>query len=219
MKLIAWLSNSVILALFLVRHAAPRPRIVLQWENHPLYRRIRARGRLRRLYPHHCAPLWQTCPRKSHHPCGEYDRSRRHDCSQLYLQPGQAGRSDHRSFRRHIDLAACVGQRSGKIRRTQIRLARRAYRRSRRLRSDQSQRISTLDGWLTAKEAVKMGGHGPGGVTSDTARILRDALGLPLRVIDGYKCPGPIRLAAESRRSLRRVLGLGVYETDLVSGP
>ncbi len=44
-----------------------------------------------------------------------------------------------------------------------------------------------------------MGGHGPGGVTSDTARILRDALGLPLRVIDGYKCPGPIRLAAESR--------------------
>ena len=58
--------------------------------------------------------------------------------------------------------------------------------------------ISTLDGWLAAKEPVKMGGHGPGGVTSDTARILRDALGLPLRVIDGYKCTGPIRLAAES---------------------
>jgi hypothetical protein len=58
--------------------------------------------------------------------------------------------------------------------------------------------ISTLDGWLTAKEPVKMGGHGPGGVTSDTARILRDALGVPLRVVDGYKCTGPIRLAAES---------------------
>jgi tripartite-type tricarboxylate transporter receptor subunit TctC len=58
--------------------------------------------------------------------------------------------------------------------------------------------ISSLEAWLSAKEPVKMGGHGPGGVTSDTARILREAIGLPVRIIDGYKCTGPIRLAAES---------------------
>ena len=58
--------------------------------------------------------------------------------------------------------------------------------------------ISSLEGWLASKEPVKMGGHGPGGVTSDTARILREAIDLPVRVIDGYKCTGPIRLAAES---------------------
>ena len=58
--------------------------------------------------------------------------------------------------------------------------------------------ISSLESWLASKEPVKMGGHGPGGVTSDTARILREAIGLPVRVIDGYKCTGPIRLAAES---------------------
>lgn len=58
--------------------------------------------------------------------------------------------------------------------------------------------ITSLAGWLNSREPVKLGGHGPGSVTSDTGRILEAAIGLPVRVIDGYKCTADIRLAAES---------------------
>lgn len=58
--------------------------------------------------------------------------------------------------------------------------------------------ITSLAEWLNSKEPVKLGGHGPGSVTSDTGRILGVAIGVPARVIDGYKCTADIRLAAES---------------------
>jgi tripartite-type tricarboxylate transporter receptor subunit TctC len=58
--------------------------------------------------------------------------------------------------------------------------------------------ISSVEKWFAAKEPLKFGGVGPGGGASDNARVLHAALGLPIRVIDGYKGTADIRLAAES---------------------
>lgn len=58
--------------------------------------------------------------------------------------------------------------------------------------------ITSMEKWFASKEAVKFGGVGPGGGASDNARILQAALGLPIRVVDGYKGTADIRLAVES---------------------
>jgi len=59
--------------------------------------------------------------------------------------------------------------------------------------------VTSMEKWFAAKEPVKFGGVGPGGGASDNARVLQAALGLPIKVIDGYKGTADTRLAAESR--------------------
>lgn len=58
--------------------------------------------------------------------------------------------------------------------------------------------ITSMDKWFASKEPVKLGGVGPGGTASDVARLLQASLGLPIKVVDGYKGTSDIRLAAES---------------------
>lgn len=58
--------------------------------------------------------------------------------------------------------------------------------------------ITSLDQWFAAKEPVKIGGEAPGANDSDTPRILKIALGLPIQLIEGYKGTSQIRLAAEA---------------------
>jgi tripartite-type tricarboxylate transporter receptor subunit TctC len=58
--------------------------------------------------------------------------------------------------------------------------------------------ITSMEKWFAAKEPLKFGGVGPGGGASDNARVLHAALGLPIKVVDGYKGTADIRLAAES---------------------
>ena len=48
---------------------------------------------------------------------------------------------------------------------------------------------------------------GPGGTASDIPRILHAALGLPIRVIDGYKGTADIRLVTESSELAGGCLG------------
>ncbi len=57
--------------------------------------------------------------------------------------------------------------------------------------------ITSVDKWFAAKEPVKIGGVGPGGQASDVPRTIQAALGLPIKVVDGYKGTADIRLAAE----------------------
>jgi tripartite-type tricarboxylate transporter receptor subunit TctC len=57
--------------------------------------------------------------------------------------------------------------------------------------------VTSMEKWFAAKEALKLGGVGPGGQASDNARILQVALRLPIKVVDGYKGTADIRLAAE----------------------
>ncbi|MBI2359255.1 MAG: hypothetical protein HYV04_10185 [Deltaproteobacteria bacterium] len=59
-------------------------------------------------------------------------------------------------------------------------------------------RIISLEKWFAAKEPVKIGGEAPGANDSDTPRILKVALGLPIQLIEGYKGTSQIRLAAEA---------------------
>jgi len=54
--------------------------------------------------------------------------------------------------------------------------------------------INSVQQWFAAKEPLKLGGVGPGGNMSDIARTLKTALGLPIRVVDGYKGASDVRL-------------------------
>lgn len=58
--------------------------------------------------------------------------------------------------------------------------------------------VSSMERWRGAREPLKLGGVGPGGTASDVARTMQAALGLPIKVVDGYKGTSDIRLAAES---------------------
>lgn len=57
--------------------------------------------------------------------------------------------------------------------------------------------ISSLEEWSDGKKVVKLGGSAPGDTMSDHPRVLKAALDLPLRVVDGYGGTAKIRLAAE----------------------
>ncbi|MEE9147079.1 MAG: tripartite tricarboxylate transporter substrate-binding protein [Candidatus Tectomicrobia bacterium] len=57
--------------------------------------------------------------------------------------------------------------------------------------------ITSLDAWLAAKTPVKVGATAPGSSTDDIPRIVRVALELPLKLVEGYKGTAKIRLAAE----------------------
>jgi len=57
--------------------------------------------------------------------------------------------------------------------------------------------VTSMEKWLAAKTAVKLGGTAPGGASIDVPKILQAALGLPLQLVSGYKGTAEIRLAAE----------------------
>ncbi len=58
--------------------------------------------------------------------------------------------------------------------------------------------ITSLDKWMASKTRVKLGGGGPGDTTTANAKVLMEALGLPIQLVMGYKGTSDIRLAAES---------------------
>jgi tripartite-type tricarboxylate transporter receptor subunit TctC len=64
--------------------------------------------------------------------------------------------------------------------------------------------VTRASGWTSLAEAagsakeLKLGGLGPGTFPSDNARLLQSALGLKLKLVDGYKGVSDVRLAAES---------------------
>src|SRR5919106_755389 len=58
--------------------------------------------------------------------------------------------------------------------------------------------ITSVDAWMVAKAAVKLGGSAPGTTNDDVAKLLKAALGLPIQLVTGYKATAPIKLAAES---------------------
>jgi len=51
---------------------------------------------------------------------------------------------------------------------------------------------------MASKKPVKLGGVAPGGATDDVPKVLEAALGLPIKVVTGYKGTGPVRLAFDS---------------------
>ena len=58
--------------------------------------------------------------------------------------------------------------------------------------------VNSMETWLAAKEPVKFGGQVPGVPPSDSPRILKGVLNLPIQLIEGYKGTSDIRLAADA---------------------
>jgi tripartite-type tricarboxylate transporter receptor subunit TctC len=58
--------------------------------------------------------------------------------------------------------------------------------------------ITSFENWMASKKAVKLGGVAPGGATDDVPKVLEATLGLPVKVVTGYKGTGPVRLAFDA---------------------
>ena len=58
--------------------------------------------------------------------------------------------------------------------------------------------ITSFENWMASKKPVKLGGVAPGGATDDLPKVLEATLGLPIKVVTGYKGTGPVRLALDS---------------------
>jgi tripartite-type tricarboxylate transporter receptor subunit TctC len=58
--------------------------------------------------------------------------------------------------------------------------------------------IKTIDDWFKSKRPIKIGATGPGSTTDDVPKLVQAALGLPMRIVEGYKGTAKVRLAAES---------------------
>ena len=57
--------------------------------------------------------------------------------------------------------------------------------------------ITSVAKWQASKIPVKLGASAVGNVDYNTAKILKDVIGLPVQVISGYKGTAEVRLAAE----------------------
>ncbi len=58
--------------------------------------------------------------------------------------------------------------------------------------------IANAQQWLASKTSVKLSGSAPGSTTDDAPKILSEAIGLPMRLISGYKGTADMRVAVES---------------------
>lgn len=58
--------------------------------------------------------------------------------------------------------------------------------------------ITNMESWFASKSPVKLGGTAPGSTTDDVAKVLKEAIGLPIQLVSGYKGTADIRLAADS---------------------
>lgn len=58
--------------------------------------------------------------------------------------------------------------------------------------------IGSAEQWLASKMPLKLGGSAPGAPTDDGPKVLKEAIGLPLRLVTGYKGTADIRVAVES---------------------
>src|SRR4029453_13219151 len=58
--------------------------------------------------------------------------------------------------------------------------------------------MTSLEKWMASKTPVKLGGGGTGDTTTTNAKILKEALSLPIQLVMGYKGTSDMRLAAES---------------------
>lgn len=58
--------------------------------------------------------------------------------------------------------------------------------------------VTSIEQWLKSKSVIKLGGVGPGSATDDIPKILKEAIGLPVQVVTGYKGSADVRMAFQS---------------------
>jgi tripartite-type tricarboxylate transporter receptor subunit TctC len=59
-------------------------------------------------------------------------------------------------------------------------------------------RVKSMDDWFGSKRPLKISATGPGTGPSDIPKLLKEALGLPIDLVEGYKGGSDARLAVES---------------------
>ncbi len=57
--------------------------------------------------------------------------------------------------------------------------------------------VNSYERWAASKTPIKLGATGPGSATHNVPLILKEALGLPIQLVSGYKGIADVRLAAE----------------------
>ncbi|MBI2359807.1 MAG: hypothetical protein HYV04_13085 [Deltaproteobacteria bacterium] len=58
--------------------------------------------------------------------------------------------------------------------------------------------ITGMEKWMASRAPMRLGGLGPGTAPSDVPKILKIALDLPMRLVEGYKSVADVRLAIDS---------------------
>lgn len=58
--------------------------------------------------------------------------------------------------------------------------------------------ITSAEQWMASKTPLKLAGSAPGSTTDDVAKVLKEAIGLPMRLVTGYKGTADMRVAVES---------------------
>ncbi|MFQ5682612.1 MAG: Bug family tripartite tricarboxylate transporter substrate binding protein [Candidatus Binatia bacterium] len=58
--------------------------------------------------------------------------------------------------------------------------------------------IKNIDEWFASKKPIKIGATAPGSSTDDPPKLARAAIGVPMKIVEGYRGTAKIRLAAES---------------------
>ena len=58
--------------------------------------------------------------------------------------------------------------------------------------------IASAEQWFASKTPLKLAGSAPGATTDDVAKVLKEAIGLPMRLVTGYKGTADMRVAVES---------------------
>ncbi|MPZ76905.1 MAG: hypothetical protein GEU77_10295 [Deltaproteobacteria bacterium] len=58
--------------------------------------------------------------------------------------------------------------------------------------------ITNAEQWLASKTPIKLSGSAPGSTTDDAPKVLKEAIGLPMRLVSGYKGTADMRVAVES---------------------
>ena len=58
--------------------------------------------------------------------------------------------------------------------------------------------VASAEQWLASKTPLKLAGSAPGATTDDVAKVLKEAIGLPMRLVTGYKGTADMRVAVES---------------------
>jgi tripartite-type tricarboxylate transporter receptor subunit TctC len=77
--------------------------------------------------------------------------------------------------------------------------------------------ITSMEKWMAASAPVKLGGTAPGSSSDDVPKILRATLGLPLRIVSGYKGFPEVKIATESGELDGACFGWDTLKTNLQS--
>src|SRR6266850_506518 len=78
--------------------------------------------------------------------------------------------------------------------------------------------IDSAQKWLSSPTPVKMGATPPGSTPYDNAMVLKEALGLPMQIVSGYKGTAEIRLAIDAGEEVgRKLIQVALHDVGAIT--